>query len=190
VGVRDGARPPERRGDRVHRHLAARPGPRDRLRADRGGPPRGRPEQIEVIHGDTGTGPQGLGTYGSRSLSVGGESVVRATDKIIDKVKRIVAHQLEAAPEDVELANGRFAIKGSPDKGLTLAEASGEAYIPENLPEGMEPGLEETAFYDPSNFVFPFGAHACVVEVDAETGRSTSCATSRSTTAGRRSTRC
>ncbi len=104
-------------------------------------------------------------------MSVGGESVVRATDKVIDKVRRIVAHELEAAPEDVELQNGRFAIKGSPDKGMTLAEASGAAYIPENLPEGMEPGLEETAFYDPSNFVFPFGAHACIVEVDAETGK-------------------
>ncbi|MDP9384621.1 MAG: xanthine dehydrogenase family protein molybdopterin-binding subunit [Actinomycetota bacterium] len=129
------------------------------------------PAQVEVIHGDTATGPQGLGTYGSRSLSVGGESVVRATDKVIDKVRRIVAHELEAAPEDVELQDGRFAIKGSPDKGMTLAEASGAAYIPENLPEGMEPGLEETAFYDPSNFVFPFGAHACIVEVDAETGK-------------------
>jgi len=129
------------------------------------------PEQVEVIHGDTGSGPQGLGTYGSRSLSVGGEAMVRAADKITDKIKRIVAHQLEAAPEDIELQDGRFAVKGSPDKGLTLAEASGEAYIPENLPEGMEPGLEETAFYDPANFVFPFGAHACVVEVDSETGK-------------------
>ena len=131
------------------------------------------PEQVEVIHGDTGTGPQGLGTYGSRSLSVGGEAMVRAVEKVTDKIKRIVAHQLEAAPEDIELQDGRFAVKGSPDKGLTLAEASGEAYIPENLPEGMEPGLEETAFYDPANFVFPFGAHACVVEVDAETGKTT-----------------
>jgi len=129
------------------------------------------PEQVEVIHGDTSTGPQGLGTYGSRSLSVGGEAIVRAVEKVTDKIKKIVAHELEAAPEDVELQDGRFAIKGSPDKGMTLAEASGSAYIPENLPEGMEPGLEETAFYDPSNFVFPFGAHACVVEVDAETGK-------------------
>ncbi len=129
------------------------------------------PAQVEVIHGDTSTGPQGHGTYGSRSLSVGGEAAVRATSKIVDKIKQVVAHQLEAAPEDVELQDGRFAIKGSPDKGLTLAEAAGEAYIPENIPEGMEPGLEETAFYDPSNFVFPFGAHACIVEVDAETGK-------------------
>ena len=129
------------------------------------------PAQVEVIHGDTGTGPQGLGTYGSRSLSVGGEAIVRAVEKVTDKIKTLVAHQLEAAPEDIELQDGRFAVKGSPDKGMTLAEAAGAAYIPENIPEGMEPGLEETAFYDPANFVFPFGAHACIVEVDAETGK-------------------
>jgi aerobic carbon-monoxide dehydrogenase large subunit len=129
------------------------------------------PAQVEVIHGDTGTGPQGLGTYGSRSLSVGGEAIVRAVEKVTDKIKKLIAHQLEAAPEDIELQDGKFAVKGSPDKGLTLAEVAGEAYIPENIPEGMEPGLEETAFYDPANFVFPFGAHACVVEVDAETGK-------------------
>jgi len=129
------------------------------------------PAQVEVIHGDTGTGPQGLGTYGSRSLSVGGEAVVRAVEKVTDKIKKLIAHQLEAAPEDIELQDGKFSVKGSPDKGLTLAEVAGEAYIPENIPEGMEPGLEETAFYDPANFVFPFGAHACVVEVDAETGK-------------------
>jgi carbon-monoxide dehydrogenase large subunit len=129
------------------------------------------PAQVEVIHGDTGTGPQGLGTYGSRSLSVGGEAVVRAVEKVTDKIKKLIAHQLEAAPEDIELQDGRFSVKGSPDKGMSLAEVAGEAYIPENIPDGMEPGLEETAFYDPANFVFPFGAHACVVEVDAETGK-------------------
>jgi aerobic carbon-monoxide dehydrogenase large subunit len=129
------------------------------------------PDQVDVIHGDTGTGPMGMGTYGSRSLAVGGESIARATVKVVDKAKRIAAHVLEAAPEDIELQDGRFAVKGSPDKGMTLAEISGAAYIPENLPEGMEPGLEETAFYDPENFVFPFGAHACITEVDVETGK-------------------
>jgi carbon-monoxide dehydrogenase large subunit len=129
------------------------------------------PEQITVLHGDTSQGPQGLGTYGSRSLSVGGEAVARAAEKIAAKAKQIVAHQLEAAPEDVELSGGRFSVKGSPDKGMGLGEVAGAAYIPENLPDGMEPGLEETAFYDPANFVFPFGAHACVVDVDAETGK-------------------
>ena len=129
------------------------------------------PDQVDVQHGDTGAGPFGLGTYGSRSLAVGGESIARATVKVVDKAKRIVAHQLEAAPEDIELADGKFSVKGSPDKGMTLAEIAGGAYIPENLPDGMEPGLEETMFYDPENFVFPFGAHACIVDVDAETGK-------------------
>ncbi|HEU4978122.1 MAG TPA: xanthine dehydrogenase family protein molybdopterin-binding subunit [Solirubrobacteraceae bacterium] len=129
------------------------------------------PQQVEVIHGDTGTGPQGLGTYGSRSLAVGGEAVARAAAKVADKARAIVAHQLEAAPEDIDVRDGRFVVRGSPDKGMALAEIAGAAYIPDNLPEGMEPGLEESAFYDPENFVFPFGAHACVVDVDAETGR-------------------
>ena len=129
------------------------------------------PDAIDVVHGDTGTGPFGLGTYGSRSLAVGGESIALATAKVVDKAKKIVAHQLEAAVEDIELAEGKFAVKGSPDKAMTIAEIAGAAYIPENLPEGMEPGLEETMFYDPENFVFPFGAHACIVDVDAETGK-------------------
>jgi carbon-monoxide dehydrogenase large subunit len=129
------------------------------------------PDVVEVIHGDTNTGPYGMGTYGSRSLSVGGEAVARAAVKVQEKAKRIVAHVLEAAPEDIEVSGSRFAVRGSPDKGMTLAEISGAAYIPENLPDGMEPGLEETTFYDPENFVYPFGAHACVVDVDADTGK-------------------
>jgi carbon-monoxide dehydrogenase large subunit len=129
------------------------------------------PSQVEVIHGDTQTGPFGLDTYGSRSLAVGGEAAARAADKVAAKAKAIVAHHLEAAPEDIELRDGTFIVRGSPDKGMTLAEASGAAYVPENLPDGMEPGLDEQSFYDPENFVFPFGAHACVVDVDAETGK-------------------
>ena len=130
------------------------------------------PQQVNVMHGDTSQGPQGLGTYGSRSLAVGGESIVRATEKVVDKARAIVAHKLEAAPEDIEVREGKFSVKGSPDKAMTLAEVAGMAYIPEgNLPEHMEPGLEETAFYDPDNFTFPFGAHAAVVEVDPETGK-------------------
>jgi aerobic carbon-monoxide dehydrogenase large subunit len=128
-------------------------------------------EQVQVIHGDTGTGPQGLGTYGSRSTAVGGEAAARAAMKVADKVKHVVAHTLEAAPEDIELQDGKWVVKGSPDKGMTLAEAAGAAYIPDKTPADMEPGLEETAFYDPENFVFPFGAHCCVVEVDEETGK-------------------
>jgi len=129
------------------------------------------PEQVEIIHGDTATGPNGLDTYGSRTLAVGGEAVARATAKVVEKAKAFVAHKLEASPEDIEVIDGKFAVRGSPDQGLTLAEVAGLAYIPEDIPEDMEPGLEEVAFYDPSNFVFPFGAHAAVVDVDAETGK-------------------
>jgi carbon-monoxide dehydrogenase large subunit len=97
--------------------------------------------------------------------------VARAAEKVAEKAKAIVAHALEAAPEDIELTDGRWIVRGSPDKGMTLAEVSGRAYIPEDLPEGMEPGLEQTTFFDPANFVFPFGAHAAVVDVDVETGK-------------------
>ncbi|HUA49641.1 MAG TPA: xanthine dehydrogenase family protein molybdopterin-binding subunit [Solirubrobacteraceae bacterium] len=129
------------------------------------------PSQVEVIHGDTQTGPSGLDTYGSRSLSVGGEAASRAANKVAAKAREIVAHQLEAEPEDIELRDGRFSVRGSPDKGMTLAEVAGAAYVTMEMPEGMEPGLNEQSFYDPSNWVFPFGAHACVVDVDGETGK-------------------
>jgi aerobic carbon-monoxide dehydrogenase large subunit len=130
------------------------------------------PEQVEVVHGDTSTGPWGWGTYGSRSLSVGGEAVARAADKVHDKAKRICAAMLEAAPEDIELSGDSFQVRGSPDKSMTMAEIAGAAYIPpQELPTDIEPGLEEVSFYDPENFVWPFGAHACIVEVDAETGK-------------------
>jgi aerobic carbon-monoxide dehydrogenase large subunit len=130
------------------------------------------PEQVEVVHGDTGSGPWGWGTYGSRSLSVGGEAVARAALKVQDKAKRICASMWEAAPEDIELSGDRFQVRGSPDRSMTLAEVAGAAYIPpEELSTDIEPGLEETSFYDPENFVWPFGAHACIVDVDAETGK-------------------
>jgi carbon-monoxide dehydrogenase large subunit len=129
------------------------------------------PDQIDVIHGDTAKGPFGMGTYGSRSLAVGGESVARAANKVADKAKKIAAHLLEAAPEDIELKDGKYQVAGSPDKGMGLADISLAAYVPENLPDGMEPGLDETSFYDPENFVWPFGAHAAIVDVDVETGK-------------------
>jgi aerobic carbon-monoxide dehydrogenase large subunit len=129
------------------------------------------PDVVDVIHGDTSTGPFGKNTYGSRSLAVGGEAVARAAERVRDKAKRIVAYQLEAAPEDIELVGGRFQVRGSPDKAMTVADVAGEAYIPADLPEGMEAGLDEICFYDPDNFVWPFGAHVCVSEVDTETGR-------------------
>ena len=123
------------------------------------------PQNVEIIQGDTGTGPEGRNTYGSRSLAVGGEALARCANRIAEKAKAVVAHNLEAAPEDIELADGKFSVRGSPDKGMTLAEVAGAAYL--NLvPEGMDPGLEETTFHDPENFVFPFGAHACVVTPD------------------------
>jgi carbon-monoxide dehydrogenase large subunit len=128
------------------------------------------PANVEVIHGDTGMGPEGRNTYGSRSLAVGGEAVAKTANKIAEKAKAVVAHHLEASPDDIEVVDGKFSVKGSPDKGMTLAEIAGAVYINE-VPDGMEPGLEETTFYDPENFVFPFGAHACVVDVDAETGK-------------------
>jgi aerobic carbon-monoxide dehydrogenase large subunit len=129
------------------------------------------PQQVDVVHGDTSTGPFGLDTYGSRTLAVGGEAMARAAKKVADKAKAIVAHQLEADPADIELHDGKWIVRGSPEKGMALADVAGAAYVPENLPDGMEPGLDETAFYDPENFVFPFGAHACVVDVDGETGK-------------------
>ncbi len=128
------------------------------------------PSVVEVVHGDTSLGPEGRNTYGSRSLATGGEAVARATDKVVAKVKAIVAAELEAAVEDIDVADGKFSVRGSPDKGMALAEVAGVAYVGA-VPEGMEPGLEETMFYDPENFVFPFGAHACVVDVDVETGK-------------------
>ena len=128
------------------------------------------PSMVEVVHGDTGTGPEGRNTYGSRSLAVGGEAVARCATKVADKARAIVAHKLEAAPEDIEVQGDKFAVKGSPEKGMTLAEVAGVAYIGD-VPAGLEPGLEETTFYDPENFTFPFGAHACIVDVDPDTGK-------------------
>ncbi len=128
------------------------------------------PAVVEVVHGDTGLGPEGRNTYGSRSLAVGGEALAKCANKVAEKAKRIVAHHLEAAPEDIEVQAGKFAVKGSPDKGMTLAEVAGVTYV-YDIPDDMEPGLEETTFHDPENFVFPFGAHACIVDVDGETGK-------------------
>ena len=127
-------------------------------------------EQIEIVHGDTGTVPFGMGTYGSRSGSVGGTALLMSLRKIKEKGKKIAAHLLEASPDDLEYANGQFQVKGVPGKAVPFGQVALTAYVPHNYPEGLEPGLEETSFYDPSNFCFPFGAHACVVEVDRDTG--------------------
>jgi carbon-monoxide dehydrogenase large subunit len=127
-------------------------------------------EQIEIVHGDTGQIPFGMGTYGSRSGAVGGTALLMSLRKIKEKGKKIAAHLLEASPDDMEYENGQFQVKGSPDKAVPFGTVALTAYVPHNYPEGLEPGLEETSFYDPSNFCFPFGAHACVVEVDRDTG--------------------
>jgi len=130
------------------------------------------PSCVEVIHGDTATGPMGLGTYGSRSLSVGGVAAAHAAEKLAEKCREIVAFNLEANVADIEVGDGRFSLVGDPDKGMTLAEIAGCAYIDATaMPEGMELGLEQSLIYDPSNFVFPFGAHVCVIDIDAVTGK-------------------
>jgi carbon-monoxide dehydrogenase large subunit len=127
-------------------------------------------EQIEIVHGDTGAIPFGMGTYGSRSGAVGGTAILMSVNKIKEKGKKIAAHLLEASPSDIEYTNGQFQVKGFPSKAVPFGQVALTAYVPHNYPEGLEPGLEETSFYDPSNFCFPFGAHACVVEVDRDTG--------------------
>jgi carbon-monoxide dehydrogenase large subunit len=126
--------------------------------------------QIDIVHGDTAKIPFGMGTYGSRSAAVGGSAMVKAMDKIIAKGKRIAAHLMEAAVEDVEFKDGKFSVAGT-DKAKALAEVSLAAYVPHNYPiEELEPGLEETAFYDPKNFTFPGGCHVCEVEIDPDSG--------------------
>jgi aerobic carbon-monoxide dehydrogenase large subunit len=127
-------------------------------------------DDIEVLHGDTAVSQLGMDTYGSRSLAVGGIALVQASEKIVDKARAIVAHQLEVSEDDLEFAGGAFSVKGSPDKAMTIKEAAFAAHTAHNLPDGMEPGLEATAVYDPPNFSWPSGAHAAVVEVDTETG--------------------
>ena len=127
-------------------------------------------DDVEVLHGDTAVSQQGMDTYGSRSLAVGGIALWHASQKVIAKARRIVAHQLEVAEDDLEFANGTFSVKGSPDREMGIAAAAFQAHAAHNLPDGMEPGLEETAAYDPTNFSWPAGAHAALVEVDTETG--------------------
>jgi carbon-monoxide dehydrogenase large subunit len=126
-------------------------------------------ENVEVIHGDTERVPFGMGTYGSRSLAVGGSAIVKAADKVIEKGRKIAAHTLEASEDDIEFSGGNFTVAGT-DKSMSIAEVAFSAYVPHNYPEGLEPGLDETAFYDPLNFSFPAGTHIAEVEIDPETG--------------------
>src|SRR5581483_11305379 len=127
-------------------------------------------EMIDVVHGDTDRIQFGMGTYGSRSLPVGGAALDKALDKIVDKGKKIAAHLLEASEADIEFKNGAFAVAGT-DKNVPFGAVAFSAYVPHNYPiDTLEPGLDETAFYDPKNFTFPSGAHVAEIEIDRDTG--------------------
>jgi len=133
-------------------------------------------ENIDLVHGDTDKGPFGMGTYGSRSLAVGGTAITKACDKIVEKGKKVAAHMLESKPEEIDFKDGEFVVKNS-NKKKTIGEIAFACYLPGQygeikspLPAGVEPGLKETAFYDPVNFSFPAGTHICEVEVDKNTG--------------------
>jgi aerobic carbon-monoxide dehydrogenase large subunit len=127
-------------------------------------------ENVEIVHGDTETTPQGWGTYGSRSTAVCGSAVKVAAQRVKEKAKRIASHLLEANEQDIEWRDDAFRVRGSPDQKKTFAEVALMANVAWNMPAGVEPGLEASAFFDPTNFVYPFGSHACTVEVDVETG--------------------
>lgn len=127
-------------------------------------------DDVEVVHGDTGRVPFGMGTYGSRSGAVGGTAIVMSIDKIVAKAKKIAAHLLEASPDDLEFKGGKFSVKGSPDKAKAFGEIALAAYLAHSMPADTEPGLDSTSFYDPSNFTYPFGTHIAVVEIDKDTG--------------------
>jgi carbon-monoxide dehydrogenase large subunit len=130
-------------------------------------------EDIEVLHGDTAVAPLGMDTYGSRSLSVGGVALYNAAEKIKVKAKRIAAHELEVSEDDIEWADGKLRVKGAPDKAKSIPEIAFSAWHAHALPDGVEPGLDETYVFDPPNFTFPSGAHIAVVEIDTETGATT-----------------
>jgi len=127
-------------------------------------------DDVGIIHGDTSNTPMGWGTYGSRTTVVGGAALALAARKVKEKARLLAAHLLEAAEADVEYEDGKFFVKGSPDQSKTIQEMATMANVAWNLPEGMEPGLEASAFYDPPNFVYPFGTHVAVVEVDKDNG--------------------
>ena len=131
------------------------------------------PNDVKVVHGDTDQTPMGWGTYGSRTTAVGGAALILATRKVRDKAKVIAAHLLEAAVEDMDYADGKFFVKGSPDKAKTIQEIALMANVAWNMPKDTEAGLEASCFYDPPNFVYPFGSHLALVEVEPETGQVT-----------------
>ena len=127
-------------------------------------------DDVEIVHGDTDNTPMGWGTYGSRTTAVGAGALMLGLNKIKDKARALAAHLLEAAEADIEYADGQFFVRGTPDQSKSIQEIALMANVAWNMPEGMEPGLEASAFYDPPNFVYPFGAHAAVVDVDPDNG--------------------
>jgi len=126
-------------------------------------------DDVEIIHGDSDSVAFGMGTYGSRSLAVGGSAIVKSLDKIIEKGAKIAAHKLEASEEDLEFAEGKWTVKGT-DKSIAFGDVALTAYVPHDYPEGVEPGMDFSSFYDPANFTYPYGAHVAIVEVDKDTG--------------------
>lgn len=127
-------------------------------------------ESVDIVHGDTNKIPFGMGTYGSRSIAVGGVALANALDKVVSKATKIAAHLMEASAEDIVFENGTFKVAGT-DKEIGFGDVALTAYVPHNYPlEELEPGLEETAFYDPKNFTFPSGSYICEVEIDPDTG--------------------
>ncbi len=129
------------------------------------------PDDVTVIYGDTAAVPYGRDTYGSRSAAVGGVAVHMASQKVVNKAKKIAAHMMEASEDDIEFEGGRFSVAGSPDQSVTIQDVALTAYLGADIPEGMEPGLNESMVFDPPNCTYPFGAHICVTDVDTETGK-------------------
>ncbi len=127
-------------------------------------------EDVEIVHGDTESVAFGMGTYGSRSLAVGGSAIMKSIEKVIEKGAKIAAHKLEANVDDVEFTEGKWTVKGT-DKSIGFGDVALTAYVPHDYPSGLEPGMDFSSFYDPTNFTYPFGAHICVVEVDPDTGK-------------------
>ncbi|MEU6356939.1 molybdopterin cofactor-binding domain-containing protein [Streptomyces sp. NPDC047072] len=128
-------------------------------------------EDVQVVHGDTKAAPQGMDTYGSRSLVVGGTAVHNAALKVVDKARKVAAHLLEASEQDLEFTAGVFSVKGSPDARKTIQEIAFETFTSHDLPDGVEPTINAEQLTDPDNFSYPHGTHLCAVEVDTETGR-------------------
>ncbi|UBM57425.1 xanthine dehydrogenase family protein molybdopterin-binding subunit [Marinilongibacter aquaticus] len=127
-------------------------------------------EDVDIVHGDSDAVAFGMGTYGSRSLAVGGSAIVKSIEKVLEKGAKIAAHKLETSEDDLEYKNGAWTIKGT-DRSISFGDVALTAYVPHVYPEGLEPGLDFSSFYDPTNFTYPFGCHICVVEVDADTGK-------------------